>query len=621
MRGISDSLSSSREETGGRGLKKPWLVFLGCMILLSLMIDMVFIRYRVKLEEVFYNIAVERLNSYTEAQTREVEAYLVGVDDNIQAVRLLAESSSMSLESGVFVHYLERINQENEFTATYISMEQLEQDLQRPDSKPGDRIVYEKLRAGETVLSEIRYSNRLDGYYFGYGAPVSRDGHVIGVVRCIVDASKLMETKQIMTQNSLIASYIVEGDGSLGYTRILEAEKETVTRELMFEGVPSGKMKLSDSYSDVLRQDTFTGIIGENQGVTTIFSSRELGYNDWHIVNVAEASGLLEHTKIIMKNTVSSSVMLMAFVAVFGIIAYRIYNAQRKRLSFESERYQLLSEFSDTVLMQYYYETDILELTANVRNRFDVDSLRKERYLEGETPLLKVEKGDWNVLREFLLNPGSGDEVKYTRLRILDKEHNYLWCSLQIRFVYEEGRLVAAVGKITDISSQKELEEKLVMQAQTDELTGIYNKAAVTKKVEALLANRHSGYLFMIDIDNFKAINDTYGHAKGDMVLVGMGSILRDVFRREDVVGRIGGDEFAAFVCREDGRNFFAAERARLILERLHMNQKEWGTAVTVSIGIASCPEDGDTYEALYMAADQAMYIAKQRGKNQFYIR
>ena len=621
MYGISDGLSSSRKETGGGRLKKPWPVFLGCMILLSLIIDLVFVRYRIKLEAVFYNIAVERLNSYTEAQTREVEAYLVSVDDNVQAVRLLAESSSMSLESGVFVHYLERINQENEFTASYISMERLEQDLQRPDSRPGDRVVYEQLQAGKTVLSEIRYSNRLDGYYFGYGVPVSRDGHVIGAVRCIVDASKLMETKQIMTQNSLIASYIVEGDGSLGYSRILEAEKEAAARGLMIKADPSGKMRLADPYSDVLRQDTFTGIMGENQGVTTIFSGRSLGYNDWHIVNVAEASGLLEHTKIIMKNTISSSLMLMAIVAVSGITAYRIYDAQRKRLSFESERYQLLSEFSDTVLMQYYYGTDTLELTANVRNRFDVDGLRKERYLEGKTPLLKVEKEDWNVLREFLLNPGSGDEVKYTRLRILGKDHNYLWCSLQIRFVYEEGRLVAAVGKITDINSQKELEEKLVMQAQMDELTGIYNKAAVTKKIGDLLAKGHSGYLFMIDIDNFKAINDTYGHAKGDMILVGMGSVLRDVFRREDVVGRIGGDEFAAFVCREDGRNFFAAKKAGLILERLKMKQEEWGIAVTVSIGIASCPEDGDTYEALYMAADQAMYMAKQKGKDQFYIR
>lgn len=619
MRRISDGLSSFRERTGSGLLRKPWLVFLECMILLGLVIALVFVRYRTKLEEVFYRIAIERLDSYTEAQAREVEAYLVSVDDNIQAVRLLAESSSMSLESGVFVRYLERINEENEFTATYVTMERLKADLERPDSRPGDRIVYDKLCAGETVLSEIRYSNRLDGYYFGYGVPVTRDGHVVGVVRCIVDASKLMETKQIMTQTLLIASYIVEGDGNLGYSRVLDGEKEAVTKGLVFEQLPSEEMRLSDRYSEVLRQKTFTGVIGKERGVTVILSSRSLGYNDWHIVNVAEASGLLEHTRIIMKNTVVSSLVLMVVVAVFGVIAYRVYDAQRKRLSFESERYQLLSEFSDTVLMQYYYETDTLELTANVRNRFDVDALRKERYLEEKRPLLKVMEEDWNVLRAFFLNPSPEGEVKYTRLRILDKAQNYLWCSLQIRFVYENGRPVAAIGKITDISSQKELEEKLVKQAQMDELTGIYNKSTAKRKITSLMAERQSGYLFMIDIDNFKEINDTYGHAKGDEVLVGIGSILRDVFRREDVVGRIGGDEFVAYVCREDGRSFNASERARLILERLHMSQKEWGAAVTASIGIASCPGDGEDYDALYMAADRAMYMAKQEGKDRFW--
>lgn len=618
MRRISVGSSSYRERTGSGLLRKPWLVFLSCMMLLGLMIALVFVRYRAKLEEVFYRIAIERLSSYTEAQAREVEAYLVSVDDNIQAVRLLAESSSMSLDGGVFVHYLERINEENEFAVTYIAMEQLKADLERPDSRPGDRVVYDKLYAGETVLSEIRYSNRLDGYYFGYGVPVRRDGRVVGVVRCIVDASKLMETKQIMRQTSLIASYIVEGDGSLSYSRVRDAGKEEVTRGLVFEQQSPERLKLSDRYSGVLRQKTFTGVIGKERGVTVILSSMSLGYNDWHIVNVAEASGLLEHTRIIMKNTVVSSLILMAIVVVFGVIAYRVYDVQRKRLSFESERYQLLSEFSDTVLMQYYYETDTLELTANVRNRFDVDALRKERYLEESTPLLKVMEEDWNVLREFFLNPCPEDETKYTRLRILDKTQNYLWCSLQIRFVYEKGRLVAAIGKITDISSQKELEEKLVKQAQMDELTGIYNKATAKRKIAGLMAKRQSGYLFMIDIDNFKEINDTYGHAKGDEVLVGIGSVLRDVFRREDVVGRIGGDEFVAYVCREEGRSFNASERARLILERLHMNQKEWGVAVTASIGIASCPGDGEDYDALYMAADRAMYLAKQEGKDRF---
>lgn len=619
MHRMTDGLPSFKTRTD-EGLKKTWLVFLGSIILLSLMINLVFVRYRVKLEAVFYDIAVERLNSYTEAQAQEVEAYIVSVDDNIQAVRLLAESSDISLDSGIFIRYLDRINQENEFTATYIAIEKLRQELDAMDSRPEDHDVYDRLCAGETVLSEIRYSRRLDGYYFGYGVPVKRDGRVIGVVRCIVDASKLMESKQIMTQNSLISTYILEGDGSVGYSLILDREKAACTRGLMFEQRSSGRTALTKEYSGVLQNEAFTEMVGEHQGVTTFLSSRSLGYNDWHIVNVAEASGLLEHTRIIMKNTVMSSLTLMAIVAVFGLIAYRIYSAQSKKLSFESERYQLLSEFSDTVLMQYYYDTDTMEMTANVKNRFDVGGLHKERYLEEGIPLLKVERDDWNVLRDFLLNPGPENEPRITRLRVLDKTQNYLWCSLQVRFVYEEGRPVTAVGKITDINSQKELEEKLEKQAQMDGLTGIYNKATSKKKIDGLLEKRQSGYLFMMDIDNFKNINDTCGHAKGDEVLGGMGVILQELFRKEDVVGRIGGDEFVVFVSSETDGSFCASERARLILDRVSRGQKDWGTEVTVSIGIASCPKDGDTYDLLYAAADKAMYLAKEKGKNQFYV-
>lgn len=611
----------SPDETGrNRVVRRPWLVFLGCTIFLILLISLVLVHYRVELEKIFYNMAVVQLNSYTEGEKQEVEAYLDSIDNNLQAIRLLAESSSMSLEQGVFTWYLDRFNQENEYTVTYIPIEELERELNRPGSMPGDRIVFEQLREGKKVLSEIRYSNRLAGYYFGYGVPVTRQNHVVGAVRCIVDASKLMETKQIITQHSLIASYIVEGDGILDYARMGEGKTAPVAETHIFELLPSGGKRLMEPYGNMLQDGMVTEMIAKKNGLMTFFSSTPLGHHDWYIINVTQAGGLLRHTKTIMRNMIISSMVLIAIVVVFGIVAYGVYNAQSRQISFESERYQLLSEFSDTVLMQYYYDRDTLELTANVKNRFDADSLCKERYLTGEKPLLKVKEGDWEAFREFLQNPGADGEIRHTKLRILDKTQNYLWCSLQIRYVYEKNRLVAAVGKMTDISSQKELEEKLVWEAQMDGLTGIYNKATAKKKIADLLERQETGYLFMIDVDNFKEVNDTYGHARGDEVLHSLGMVLQETFRAGDVIGRIGGDEFAAYVNCGNHQDFHAAKRAELILERLRECQKDWGAAVTVSIGIASCPEDGKTYKELYMAADRAMYIAKRKGKNQYCI-
>lgn len=609
-----------REGMGRRlpKINKPWLIFLACMVLISVMIDVVFIRYRSKLEHEFYNMAVERLDSYTEAQRLEVQAYVDGVADNIQTIQMLMESSEIDLRGKQLDRYLKRLNQENDFIISYITRENLEADLYLPNSQAGDREVYERLLRGETVLSEIRYSKRRNGYFFGYAAPVTERGQVTGVVRCIVDASKLMETKQTMTQNTLIASYVVNQDGRLVYSKIIDGEKEEKIRSVIFHGEESGE-ELATDFFEMLQNEKYTQMMEKEKGLMTFVSSAPLGFNGWYIVNVSQARGLLEHTRIIMRNTVESNLILMGITIIFGVIVYWIYSSQRKRITFESERYHLLSEFSDTVLMQYYYKADMLVLTSNVQERFDVEALEKAGYLKDDRPVLNMSEGDWKMVRELLEHPSPGKEIKTIKFQAMEKDgHNPIWCHLQLRYVFERNEAVAAIGKITDISKQKLLEEELVKQAQMDGLTGIYNKEAAEKKIADLVETRRMGHLFMMDVDNFKQINDAYGHAKGDEVLVYLGSILRQVFRREDVVGRIGGDEFVAFVCGEGISESRIAERARLILERLQHYLEKGGIEVTISIGIASCPENGETYEDLYRAADQAMYCAKRQGKNRY---
>lgn len=603
-------------------INKPWLVFLGCMVLISILIDVVFIRYRRKLEDEFYNMAVEQLNSYTEAQRLEVRAYIESVDDNLQAIRMLMESPEIDLSGETLDRYLERFNQENDFVVSYITREELIEDLQLPESQEGDRVIYERMLKGETVLSEIRYSRRKNGYFFGYAVPVKIGQELKGALRCIVDSAKLMETKQTMTQNSLIASYVVNRDGKLVYSKIVNGGIEADTRERLFsEDMSQKTQKLNEDYFKLLQQNNNTQMIAKDKGLMTFVSGTPLGLNDWYIVNVSQAYGLWERTRIIMRNTVESNLVLMGITLVFGVVVYLIYSTQRRRISFESERYQLLSEFSDTVLMQYYYKVDTLVLTSNVQARFDVEALEKSGYLKENRPILNMSEEDWALIRKLLEHPVPGSELQTVKFCALDKHGDSpIWCYLQLRFVFDKSEAVAAIGKITDISKQKLIEEELVKQAQIDGLTGACNKETAEKRIADLLETRHTGYLFMMDVDNFKKINDVYGHVKGDETLVYLGNILQEVFRKEDVVGRIGGDEFVAFVSGEGITEPLIAERAELILERLRNFREEGGIEVTISIGIVSCPRHGQTYEELYIAADKAMYYAKRRGKNQYFI-
>ncbi|MEG1847550.1 MAG: GGDEF domain-containing protein, partial [Lachnospiraceae bacterium] len=123
--------------------------------------------------------------------------------------------------------------------------------------------------------------------------------------------------------------------------------------------------------------------------------------------------------------------------------------------------------------------------------------------------------------------------------------------------------------------------------------------------------------LFLIDIDNFKKINDTMGHAFGDEVLKTIGAKLKMEFRKSDICGRVGGDEMLIFLKDiEDGRLQCEAERVIAIYKNFGVGEYVKYT-VTASIGAAVYSRDGKTFEELYKAADQALYRAKRNGKNQ----
>ena len=173
------------------------------------------------------------------------------------------------------------------------------------------------------------------------------------------------------------------------------------------------------------------------------------------------------------------------------------------------------------------------------------------------------------------------------------------------------------IGKVIDISGRKAKEMNLLSLSCTDALTGLMNREAFVGRVDTLIEEKNKGFFFMIDVDNFKMVNDTKGHEAGDGCLTRIGELLRQSFRDYDPVARIGGDEFAAFMSdTSDIEN--AQKKAELILSKLKHSQGEGEVEMSVSIGIAACPDDGKSYQELYRNADHAMYLAKREGKNRF---
>jgi len=172
---------------------------------------------------------------------------------------------------------------------------------------------------------------------------------------------------------------------------------------------------------------------------------------------------------------------------------------------------------------------------------------------------------------------------------------------------------------ITDLSSQvKHLEQK----TNIDSLTKIFNRRALNSYLQKICQEANTAYnihMLMLDLDDFKLINDTYGHVAGDKILIFISNILKQTLREGDKIFRYGGEEFIVILNRTD--NIFCSKIANRILELIRANNliyKGETIHVTSSIG-STIFKDGDTPDSFIARADEALYVAKKNGKNQMF--
>lgn len=174
---------------------------------------------------------------------------------------------------------------------------------------------------------------------------------------------------------------------------------------------------------------------------------------------------------------------------------------------------------------------------------------------------------------------------------------------------------------VMDRIRRKIKSDGLIQLAETDQLTNLFNKVTTEKKIKEFIAQHPEtqSLIFILDIDNFKKINDTMGHAFGDEVLRAIGQRIRMEFRASDIIGRAGGDEFIIFLkgLKEEEVILREAAKVENFFKDFKAGEGYVKYSATASIGCAVFPRDADDFEGLYKAADQALYKAKQRGKNQ----
>ena len=175
---------------------------------------------------------------------------------------------------------------------------------------------------------------------------------------------------------------------------------------------------------------------------------------------------------------------------------------------------------------------------------------------------------------------------------------------------------------LADRLEQKTREVSVIKdKSNQDALTGLWNRIYTEETVNDLISRGSKGAAFMIDIDNFKDINDNYGHIAGDRFLKMFADTLREFSSEGDVLCRIGGDEFFVFLKDMHTRDELSKRAADIIAGlRNKMAENGYETGSSVSVGIAQTPEDGTEFEKLYNSADKALYHVKQNGKNDYHF-
>lgn len=189
------------------------------------------------------------------------------------------------------------------------------------------------------------------------------------------------------------------------------------------------------------------------------------------------------------------------------------------------------------------------------------------------------------------------------------------WYEVIVGPIRQEEQVTSAILVMTDITERKKAEEQLKFLSNHDVLTGLFNRAFFEAELRRLQNSRlYPVTVVMMDVNNLKSTNDVYGHAAGDELLRTISQVMRELFRSEDVVARIGGDEFAILLPSTD------AESAQAILKRLNekleaMNEQPREIDLSLSIGASTGDQDALLVDVMKQA-DNLMYEDKARQKN-----
>ena len=231
-------------------------------------------------------------------------------------------------------------------------------------------------------------------------------------------------------------------------------------------------------------------------------------------------------------------------------------------------------------------------------------------------------RGSWKGLRREVEKSGAVEAIY--KVKVTDEQLIWLKDQAAIENFDEDG-ICLSVGFLTDVSKEMELKDLFEKIGYIDELTRLPKRSILDRMLEVNIGNLQRNniedfVLMMIDVDHFKSVNDTYGHLAGDYVLANLAEVMTATTRKQDEIGRYGGEEFYGFTVGTIALGLKFAERLRKNVEKARFVYQGQPIPITVSIGLVSATQLGDakalSVDQLIFAADKRLYAAKHAGRN-----
>lgn len=295
------------------------------------------------------------------------------------------------------------------------------------------------------------------------------------------------------------------------------------------------------------------------------------------------------------------------------------------QLELEQERYELLLEKSDDMMFEIDLEKQNVIFSSKFRERFGWTFPKRlpDNNVYEVLELWRVHEEDKTILLDAECRAMVDLEESECTVRLMKADGSYRWCRILHYIMHNrENSAAAVIGKVVDVDDEVKEKKLLEEKANKDTLTNLYNKAAflsICKKYLKENKDSATAVIFM-DLDNFKKVNDTFGHLVGDEALKTAASKLKKIFDAGEILARFGGDEFCILV-----KNIIPEELEKKLafltesMRDIYENETE-RVIITASIGVACSPNHGNTLKELMECADNALYYTKENGKDQYTV-